>query len=74
MSGQAVEDFTDDSRQKRKEKGDSIMLYTIIVALLVLWFLGFYLSVGGYLIHALLFIAAVVFLYNFLSRRGRWVF
>jgi len=49
------------------------MLYTIIVTLLVLWFLGFSLSVGGNLIHALLFLAAVVFLYNFLQRRGRWV-
>ncbi len=48
------------------------MLYTIIVILLVLWLLGFSMSVGGNLIHALLFIAAVVFLYNFLSRRGRW--
>ncbi|RPJ52954.1 MAG: lmo0937 family membrane protein [Acidobacteria bacterium] len=49
------------------------MLYTIIVILLVLWFLGFNLSVGGSLIHALLLLAAVVFLYNFLHRRGRWV-
>ncbi len=49
------------------------MLYTIIVILLVLWLAGFSLSVGGNLIHALLFIAAVVFLYNFLSGRRRWV-
>jgi len=49
------------------------MVYTIIVVLLVLWLLGFSLSVGGNLIHALLFMAAVVLLYNFLHRRGRWV-
>ncbi len=48
------------------------MLYTIIVILLVLWLLGFSLSVGGNLIHALLVVAAVVLLFNFLSRRGRW--
>ena len=49
------------------------MLYTLIVILLMLWFLGFTLSVGGSLIHALLLVAAVVFLYNVLHRRGRWV-
>jgi NADH:ubiquinone oxidoreductase subunit 3 (subunit A) len=49
------------------------MVYTIIVVLLVLWLLGFSMSVGGNLIHALLFVAAVVLLYNFLQRRGRWV-
>jgi hypothetical protein len=49
------------------------MVYTIIVTLLVLWLLGFSLAVGGNLIHALLLLAAVVFLYNFLHRRGRWV-
>ena len=48
------------------------MLYTIIVVLLVLWLLGFSLSVGGSLIHALLLLAVVVLLYNLLSRRGRW--
>ena len=45
------------------------MLYTIVVILLVLWLLGFSLSVGGNLIHALLAVAVVVFLFNLLSRR-----
>jgi hypothetical protein len=45
------------------------MLYTLIFVVLVLWVLGFSLSVGGNLIHALLIIAAVVFLYNILGRR-----
>ena len=45
------------------------MLYTIIGILVVLWLLGFSMHVGGGLIHALLVIAVIVFLYNFL--RGR---
>jgi hypothetical protein len=45
------------------------MLYTIIGILLVLWLLGFSMHVGGGLIHALLLIAVVVFLYNSLSGR-----
>ena len=47
------------------------MLWTIIVILLILWLLGFSLNVGGGLIHALLVIALVVLLFNFISgRRG----
>ena len=47
------------------------MLWTIIVILLILWLLGFSLNVGGGLIHALLVIALVVFLFNFIAgRRG----
>jgi hypothetical protein len=45
------------------------MLYTLIVVLVVLWLLGFSLQMGGGLIHALLVIAAIVFLYNLLVRR-----
>ncbi len=45
------------------------MLYTIIGILVVLWLLGFSMHVGGGLIHALLVIAAIVFLYNLLFRR-----
>ena len=45
------------------------MLYTIIGILFVLWLLGFSMHVGGGLIHALLLIAVVVFLYNLLSGR-----
>jgi hypothetical protein len=45
------------------------MLYTLIAILLVLWLLGFSLHVGGGLIHALLVIAVVVFLFNLLSGR-----
>lgn len=46
------------------------MLYTVIGILLVLWLLGFAMHLGGGLIHALLVIAAVVFLFNLLSGRG----
>jgi uncharacterized protein DUF5670 len=45
------------------------MLYTIIGVLLVLWLLGFSMHVGGGLVHALLVIAAVVFLFNLFSGR-----
>jgi hypothetical protein len=45
------------------------MLYTIIGILFVLWLLGFSMHVGGGLIHALLLIAVVVFLYNLLGGR-----
>jgi len=70
IQGQAVEKFWEFEAER---KGELTMVYTIIVVLLVLWLLGFSLSVGGNLIHALLFMAAVVLLYNFLHRRGRWV-
>jgi len=45
------------------------MLWTILVILLVLWFLGFVTHVGGGLIHLLLVIAAIVLLVNVLSGR-----
>jgi hypothetical protein len=45
------------------------MLWTIAGILLVLWLLGFSLHVGGGLIHALLVIAIVVFVFNLISGR-----
>ena len=45
------------------------MLYTIIAILLVLWLLGFSMQVGGGLIHTLLVIAAIVFIFNLISGR-----
>ena len=45
------------------------MLWTAIVILFVLWLLGFSLHVGGGLIHALLVIALVVFVFNLLTGR-----
>jgi len=49
------------------------MLYTIIGVLLALWLLGFSMHVGGGLIHALLVIAIVVFLFNLISGRRSMV-
>jgi hypothetical protein len=47
------------------------MLWTIIAVFLVLWLLGFSLSIGGSLIHLLLVIALVMIVINLLTgRRG----
>jgi hypothetical protein len=45
------------------------MLWTIAVILVALWLLGFSMHIGGGLIHALLVIAIVVFLFNLISGR-----
>ena len=45
------------------------MLWALIVILVVLWLLGFSLSIGGGLIHLLLVIALIVLLFNLLSGR-----
>jgi K+-transporting ATPase A subunit len=45
------------------------MLLTIAIILAILWLLGFIGHVGGGLIHLLLVIALVVFIFNFLSGR-----
>jgi hypothetical protein len=47
------------------------LLWTIVAVLLILWLLGFSLSVGGGLIHLLLVVAVIVFVINVMSsRRG----
>lgn len=47
------------------------MLWTIVAVCLILWLLGFSLSIGGSLIHLLLVVAVVVFVINLVSgRRG----
>jgi hypothetical protein len=45
------------------------MLWTIFVVLLVLWLLGFSMSIGGSLIHLLLVVALVVLVFNLISGR-----
>ena len=45
------------------------MLWTIFVVLLILWLLGFSFSVGGSLIHLLLVVALVVFVFNLIAGR-----
>jgi hypothetical protein len=47
------------------------MLWTIVAVFLILWLLGFSLSIGGSLIHLLLVVALVVFVINLVNtRRG----
>ena len=47
------------------------MLWTIAVIFLILWLLGFSLSIGGSLIHLLLVVALIVVVINLVSgRRG----
>ena len=45
------------------------MLYTIITILFVMWLIGFVMSWGGPLIHLLLVLAVVIFLFDFLTGR-----
>jgi hypothetical protein len=45
------------------------MLWTVVAVLVVLWLLGFSMHVGGGLIHTLLVIAIVVFLFNLIIGR-----
>jgi hypothetical protein len=45
------------------------MLYTILVILLVLWLLGLIGHIGGGLIHLLLVVALIVFIYNMVTSR-----
>ncbi len=45
------------------------MLWTVIAVLVVLWLLGFIGHIGGGLIHILLVIALIVFIYNLLTGR-----
>jgi hypothetical protein len=45
------------------------MLLTLAVILVLLWLLGFSLKLGGALIHALLLIAVIVLVFNFVRRQ-----
>ena len=45
------------------------MIYTLVGVLLILWLLGFSMSVGGSLIHMLLVIALIVFAVNLITGR-----
>jgi len=50
---------------------ERIMLWTIVAVVLLLWLLGFSLSIGGSLIHLLLVVALVIVVINLLTgRRG----
>jgi hypothetical protein len=45
------------------------MLLTIAIILAVLWLLGFILNIGGGLIHLLIVIALIVYIYDIVTRK-----
>ncbi len=45
------------------------MLWTLVAVFLILWLLGFSLSIGGGLIHILLVIALILIVVNLVSGR-----
>ena len=47
------------------------MLWTLVILLLLFWVLGFLFDVAGGVIHVLLVIAVVVFLFNLIRGRRR---
>lgn len=48
------------------------LLRMIIGVLIVLWLLGFVLNIGGGLVHTLIVIAVILFIFDFVGgRRGR---
>ncbi len=47
------------------------MLWTALVVLFVLWLLGFSMHIGGGLVHLLLVVALVVFVFQMISGRRR---
>src|SRR5687768_12031613 len=55
--------------RRRFRKETSLMLWTILVILLVLWLVGLLSNVGGSLIHLLLVIAVVVLVINLVTGR-----
>lgn len=47
------------------------MLWTLIGLLLLFWLLGFIFEIGGAIIHVLLVIALLVFIWNMISGRKK---
>jgi hypothetical protein len=45
------------------------MLWTIVAIFLILWLLGFTMHIGGGLIHLLLVVAVVAFVFNLITGR-----
>jgi hypothetical protein len=54
---------------KQFKKEISIMLWTILVILLVLWLIGLLSHVGGGLIHLLLVVAVIILVINLVTGR-----
>jgi hypothetical protein len=58
------------ARSPRHNKGFRAMLAAIAIILLILWLLGFFaFHVGGGLIHLILVIAVIVFIFHFIAGR-----
>jgi hypothetical protein len=57
------------SKDRFNKKEISIMLWTILVILLVLWLIGLLSHVGGGLIHLLLVVAVVILIINLVTGR-----
>lgn len=47
------------------------MIYTIVAVLVVLWLIGLIAHIGGGIIHILLVIALIVFIYNMVTGRKK---
>ena len=47
------------------------LLRLIVGILVILWLLGFVLNIGGGIIHLLIVIAVVVFIFDFIGGRSR---
>ena len=47
------------------------LLRMIVGVMIVLWLLGFVLNIGGGLIHLLIVIAVIVFVFDFIGGRNR---
>jgi len=43
----------------------------LVGVLLILWLLGFVLNIGGGIIHLLIVIAVIIFIFDFIGGRGR---
>ena len=43
----------------------------LVGIVIIFWLLGFVLNIGGALIHMLLVIAAIIFIFDFVMGRGR---
>ncbi len=65
----AVGKWVSKGSQEQFKKEISIMLWTILVILLVLWLIGLLSNVGGGLIHLLLVVAVVVLIINLVTGR-----
>ena len=56
-------------QHQRSKTAGSVLIWTVVVVLFVLWLLGFSLHVAGGLIHLLLILAIIGIIYNLLVGR-----